>query len=394
MRQKKTLRYQSTAMDRPDQPQHPRVRSILFVTYHFPPEIGGVNTRIYNYVRELRRRNVGVAVLVLVNRGTRVKRYTLDGADVIVSPGQVPFLIRNALYLSWIALTKSVDVIHIFTGASTTVGFSALLLGRAIRVPSFISYFGTELYEDGGPMQRLLQPFALRFSNSISVNSPQTRNLIPPAFHGKTRILLGGAQIRPSTSMKSNETNPSILFVGRLVERKGGDDLIRAFGTLKEEVANCRLTFVGDGNDRTRLQTMANDLNLSADVEFRGALIGSELDKAYEESSVVVLPSKHVENDSQIEGLGLTLIEGAMHGKPLIGTNHGGIPSVIKDGVNGFLVPEGNPQMLARALFKILSNHDLARRLGTNALAMAQDEFTWEAATDRLLDSYNELPKA
>ncbi len=330
-----------------------------------------------------------MVIFVIVSHGTKVKKYTLDGADVFVFPGQIAFLARTALSLSKVALTKGVDIIHVFTGASTAVGFFALLLGRIIRIPASISYFGTELYESGGPMQKVLQPFALKMSDSISVNSPQTASLIPPAFRRKTRILLGGAESVSTSPSESKGTNGLILFVGRLVERKGGDDLISAFRMLKERIANCRLVFVGDGGDKKRLQKMVTELNLADDVEFRGVLVGPELDNAYEESSVVVLPSKHVQGDSQIEGLGLTLIEGAMHGKPLIGTLHGGIPSVIKEGFNGFLVPEGNPPMLAQALFRVLSDQDLAKSLGDNALSMAEDQFTWKAATDRLLLSYN-----
>jgi glycosyltransferase involved in cell wall biosynthesis len=281
-------------------------------------------------------------------------------------------------------------VIHVVTGASTAIGCFSLLLGRAKRIPASISFFGTELFEDGGATQRVLQPFALRVATSISVNSPHTGGYIPSIFKRKTHILLGGAVASESTDVPTHRiAGGPVLFVGRLVGRKGGDDLITAFRAVKDRIPGSKLVFVGDGPDRERLHRMVKELNLSSDVEFRGTLTGKPLHDAYEESSVVVLPSKYVPEDSQIEGLGLTLIEGSMHAKPLVGTRHGGIPEIVKDGVNGLLVPENNPGMLAEALIRILSDQELADRLGNNALEIAMRKFSWRAATDRLLESYS-----
>jgi colanic acid/amylovoran biosynthesis glycosyltransferase len=138
------------------------------------------------------------------------------------------------------------------------------------------------------------------------------------------------------------------------------------------------------------LEELSKSLDLDGAVEFRGTLTGRALHDAYEESSVVVLPSKYVKGDSSSETLGLTLIEASMHSKPLVGTLHGGIPEIVKDGINGFLVPENNPRELAAALIRILSDEELGKRLGKSALEMAEDKFTWKAATNRLLESYAE----
>lgn len=367
---------------------HSSVRSIMFVTFYFPPEIGGVNTRISHYVGELRKRDIAVTVFVFTNHATKMYSYQLDGAEIFVCPSQFSFFGRSASHLARIAFSKHIDVMHVFTGPSTAIGFFALCLGRLMRVPSAITFFGTEMF-DKGLLQRILQPCALSLATSISVNSPHTGTFIPSALQGKTHVLLGGAEASESIRASFPEmVRGPILFVGRLVERKGGDDLIRAFLIVSESIPGSKLVFVGDGPERERLIELVKRLNLGNDVEFRGALTGQSLHDAYEESSVVVLPSKHVEEDSQIEGLGLTLIEGSMHGKPLVGTRHGGIPDVIEDGVNGFLVPENNPTMLAEAILRIVSNEELARRLGGSALEIARKRFNWGAATDRLLESY------
>jgi glycosyltransferase involved in cell wall biosynthesis len=365
------------------------VNSVLFVTYHFPPEIGGIHTRISHYVRELRRRGIAVTVFVITTRGQDVRRYSLDGADVYVCPGELKFFGRNATYLLKSAFSERADVIHVFTGASTFFGIFSLFVGRLKRVPSVISFFGKEQFETVTLIQRAMLPFSLRLATSIGVNTPYTRGLVPEAFRGKTHVLLGGAELsEPVSSPRFNGKASTILFVGRLIERKGEDDLIKALQLVREKCPQSRLVLVGDGPDRKRFEDLARSLDLSGDVEFRGTLTGRALNDAYEESSVVVLPSKHVKGDSSSETMGFTLIEASMHSKPLVGTLHGGIPEIIKEGKNGLLVPENSPIELAAALVRILSDEELAKRLGKNALEMAEDKFTWRAATDRLLESY------
>lgn len=365
-----------------------KTRSVVFVTYHFPPEIGGIHTRISNYVRDLRRRGIEVTVLVLTTRGKDVSRYSMDGAKIIVCPGQLCFFGRNASYLLRATFSSKADVVHVFTGSSTFFGIFSLLVGRIKGVPSVISFFGKEQFERTSLVQKALLPFSLRLATSIGVNTPYTRGLVPSSSRSKTHILLGGAEVSSAMGASNFEGTPTVLFVGRLIERKGGGDLLKAFRIVLQTCPNCRLVFVGDGPQRRSFEDLAVSLDLGDAVEFRGTLTGRALHDAYEESSVVVLPSKYVDGDTSSETLGLTLIEGSMHAKPLVGTRHGGIPEIIKDGINGFLVPENSPDDLAAALLRILLDGELGRRMGRVALEMAEDRFTWKAATSRLLESY------
>src|SRR5207245_11054658 len=134
-------------------------------------------------------------VFVSSTYGMKARRYETDGAEIVVCPGQLEFLGRNVLYLLGAAFSKQVDVIHVFTGASTVVGSFTLLLGRVMRIPSVISFFGKEQFEIGGLMQRILLPFALNVATSIGVNTPYTGGFIPRPLHRKTHVLFGGAEV-------------------------------------------------------------------------------------------------------------------------------------------------------------------------------------------------------
>ena len=124
-------------------------------------------------------------------------------------------------------------------------------------------------------------------------------------------------------------------------------------------------------------------------MEFKGTLTGPTLDQEYEQSSLFVLPSKDVASDPANEGLGLALIEASMHSKPLVGTLHGGIPEVVRHGENGLLVPPGDPSALAGAVVTILTDPERARSMGSAALQGALSRFSWDRATDVLLESYS-----
>jgi len=366
-----------------------QIRSVLFVTYHFPPEIGGIHTRIIHYIQSMRARGIRVTVFVIATRGLRTERFKMFGADVFVCTGRVALLPRTVANIIKSAVSGRADVIHVFTGASTFVGISSLLIGRVLRVPSVVSFFGKEQLDQSSILQRMLLPFALGLSTAIGVNTNYTKSLLPISVRPKTSVLTGGAELPLQGNTAWSTGGPkTILFVGRLVERKGGDDLLKAFKLTHDQIPDCRLVFVGDGPDRERLNQLTNTLGIKEVVEFRGTLVGNPLQNAYEESSVVVLPSKHVASDSSTETMGFSLIEASMHAKPLVGTIHGGIPEIIRDGTNGFLVPEGDPARLSEALFRIISDSELGRKLGRAAYEIALQRYTWNAATERLLGCY------
>jgi len=181
----------------------------------------------------------------------------------------------------------------------------------------------------------------------------------------------------------------TVLFVGRLVKSKGIDDLLLAYKIVKDSVPDAKLTIVGDGPERGRLDRMAQELKLSQpDILFRGTLRGEALHEAYDTSTVVVLPSKRVPDDPAVETFGLSLVEALMHAKPVVGTALGGIPEIIENGVNGFLVSEGKPEELANALKRLLLDEEIRHSMSSRALEIAMSKFSWSAATDRLLACY------
>ncbi len=367
-----------------------QIRSILFLTYHFPPEVGGIQTRISKYLENLTKRGIRVKVLLAGHNPILVTRF--QNTELAACPGGMRHFPRNALLVARSVIRSKADVVHVFTGASTLLGVFALIVARMLRAKPVISLFGREdfVFTSLGP--RALFRLSTNLADSIDVNSTATAALLPKNFKTKIHVLLGAAdESKSSTLMQRRalrDDAPVLLFVGRLVERKGVDDLLRAFAAIKPSFPRARLSIVGDGPERNKLVKLAGELHLSDSVDFKGTRVGAELDEEYARCIAIVLPSKDVATDSANEGLGLALIEASMHAKPLIGTRHGGIPEIVKQGENGLLVPPGDPTSLGGAMTEILSNVALAREMGETSLRMARSRFSWERATDVLVESY------
>jgi len=383
-----TLAHKQENSQRLGGPEPALPKSVIFITYHFPPEIGGIHTRMLHYVENLRSRGISVTVFFVVSHGTEMKRYFMSGADIFVVPGQSRFFPRIAFNLLKTSISKRADVIHVVTGTSTMIGAFAIVMGRTMGLPSVISFFGKEQFEFATPVHRWLFKITISLATSIGVNTPYTGASIPSKFQHKVHLLLGGAEERKYHPSSQGQQDKTILFVGRLTRTKGVDDLIRAFELTLRKRSDARLVIVGDGPERANLIQTAAALGVSSRVKFTGTLTGPSLADEYEKSDVVVLPSKYVKGEASSETLGLTLIEASMHSKPLVGTSHGGIPEIVKDGQNGFLVPENDPQALADALVRLLSDERLSQQMGAEALRIARTKFTWDAATERLLQSY------
>src|SRR5881396_2926147 len=141
-----------------------------------------------------------------------------------------------------------------------------------------------------------------------------------------------------SAPAERDGTGP-VLFVGRLVERKGVAHLIEAIARLGP--TGPPLEIVGEGPERPALEALAQRLGVAQQVMFRGKVAPHELQASYARAAVCVLPSV-LDTRGDTEGLGVVLLEAMNHGTPVIASRVGGIPDIVEDGVSGLLVPPGD----------------------------------------------------
>jgi len=197
-------------------------------------------------------------------------------------------------------------------------------------------------------------------------------------------------EVAPVPVSATQDGTGPVLFVGRLVERKGVAHLIEAIARLGPAAGAPRLEIVGEGPERPGLEALAQRLGVANRVVFRGKIPADELQASYARAAVCVLPSV-LDARGDTEGLGVVLLEAMNHGTPVIASRVGGIPDIVEDGVSGLLVPPGDADALAAAIRRVRDDPALARRLGEAGRRRLREQFSWPAIVQRWLDVYTGL---
>jgi glycosyltransferase involved in cell wall biosynthesis len=168
---------------------------------------------------------------------------------------------------------------------------------------------------------------------------------------------------------------------------KGISHLIHAFGRVVEEEPGAQLNIVGAGPLRSRLEQEVVSSGLSEKVYFLGALPQTEVRGHLHRARLLVLPSLS-------EGLGRVLIEAMASRLPVVASEVGGVPDLVRDGTTGFLVPPADDEALAERILWILKNEEAARRMGEEGRRFVEENFTSELYLSnyaKLLDRAQEL---
>lgn len=170
-----------------------------------------------------------------------------------------------------------------------------------------------------------------------------------------------------------------MLCVGRLAEQKGLDVMLQALPAVRSALGPTTLRILGEGPERGRLERLAAELGVASDVRFEGLV--SDVRPYLSAAEVFVFPSRY-------EGHPHALLEAMAAGVPVVGTAVQGTIEVIRDGVEGLLVPPDDAGALARALVAVLQDEPLAARLAAGARARVASEFSVQKMVDRILRVY------
>lgn len=183
------------------------------------------------------------------------------------------------------------------------------------------------------------------------------------------------------------ELNPGdrvVLTIGRLIERKGQDNLIRAFVQVLAAVPEARLVVAGRGKEASKLRTLAAKLGLGDSVVFAGFVPDEELPALFELCELFAMPHRELPN-GDTEGCPTVFLEANAHGKPVVGGRVGGVRDAIIDGETGFLVGGEDPSQIATAIIRLLGDRDLASRLGEKGRRRVREELTPVKGAEKLL---------
>jgi glycosyltransferase involved in cell wall biosynthesis len=260
------------------------------------------------------------------------------------------------------------------------------------------TFFSAELMWQG-PLRTAFAPILrriIRNSDAITVISSYTRERLHEYVAGVDTVTIPfGAAAKNQGSITPSHrsaTDPfELLFVGRLVKRKGVNVLLNAVKLLEGD-RRLHLRIVGGGPELGELQQLATALGITDKVTFDGVVTNERIAELFRQCDALVLPAIVTET-GDTEGLGVVLIEAMGYGKPVIASAAGGIVDIVKDNDTGLLVPPGDAAALASAIRRAMDDPDEMTRLAARGTTFADQAFGWPAIVGQLMSVYESAVK-
>jgi len=308
---------------------------------------------------------------------------------------QVPFLLMSMFFsLFFLCIKIKPDVIHAHW--ILPQGLVAVLVGKLLSIPVVSTAHGGDAFSLNTNFLSRLKRFTLKQCHGWTSNTKATAQTFGVARDmPQPTIIPMGVDIEHFQSGNANkvlgsETRKIILFVGRLVEKKGVKYLIEAFSMLhKKTQEESILWIIGDGDERSYLVNQAKQLGIK-NIKFWGQVQNKQLPDFYAATTVFVAPSV-IDSNGDTEGQGVILLEAMASKTPIISTTVGGIPNVITHEKTGILVPPNNSNELSAAIMYIINNKTRADEYIKNALIKVNETYSWKSVSQRFILMFNNL---
>ncbi len=404
-----------------------RRTGLLVLTSTFPRWIGDTCPMFVAHLSEALARSFDVTVLAPASAGARrferwgtvaVRRFRYCWpersqrlADGAILPnlrrnrlllGQVPGFVLAQLWAAWcLARRGAFDAVHAHWALPQ--GWVAAVLRARLGIPVLTTTHGGDMYalRSGVPLKA--KRWALRSSDRVtavsrslkrevlSLGVEEERVSVLPMGVDTARFTPEAAS--PSLRRELNPDGPVVLFVGRLVEKKGARYAIEAMPEILREEPGARLVVVGDGPERETLVELTEQLEIGAHVSFAGAIPNHELPAHFASADVCVGPSV-VEANGDTESFGVVFAEAMASGCPVVATDVGGITDLVVDGKTGFLVPQRNAEAISDRVARLLGDSRIRESMRGEGIARMRDTFDHRRMSAAYADIIKEVVAA
>jgi glycosyltransferase involved in cell wall biosynthesis len=373
------------------------LRSVAIFASSFAPHLGGVEEASRYLAAEQRR--CGLDSIVITHRypKTLPRGERIDGIPVYRERFRVPEPHPRHL-AGWVIGTSAArrgiltalrthrsDVLHVQCVSSGT-GYYALHAARHTGLPLVVTMQGeltmdaNDVYQRSAFLRATWRALLDRADLVTGCSEHVIREAVQaygPTLLEKARVIPNGVDVKAVRSAKP-EVRPRryVLGIGRFVRKKGFDLLIDGFARIAADHADLDLVLAGDGPERDSLARRARESPFAKRIDFLGGVASSRAFALFRGASAFVLPSRH-------EPQGIVILEAMAAGTPVLAAEVGGVPAMVRDGVNGLLFEGGSVRSLAARLHWMLTD-----RAGTAARAERASRhvqvYTWQ----RIADAY------
>jgi phosphatidylinositol alpha-1,6-mannosyltransferase len=370
------------------------MKKTLLVTLDFHPELGGVATywqRLGEYVPSAQW--VVLAPCLPKGAGELAAPYTIIRRALL---GR--FTIPRWLPLFWhVFITcRKMRIERIVIGHILPVGTVVRLVSAFLHIPYSVSVHGLDIT---GPRlhkrKKWLCGHIMRHAEWVIVNSKATEAVVKSYGIAEKNIqfVYPCPSITPALLLQPSHgesldvldrlrDKKILLTVSRLVPRKGHQHVLRALPGILTFDPDCVYCIIGSGPYRAELEALARTLNIQASVFFLGGISSPEVARWYAACAAFIMTPEDIDGD--MEGFGIVYLEAQSFGKAVIGSRVGGVIEAVADGITGILVREGDALEIQRAVIRLLSDADLAKRLGQAGKHRTGEEFQWNKQAEKL----------
>ncbi|MDI6896449.1 glycosyltransferase family 4 protein [Methanocella conradii] len=382
---------------------------ICLVNALFHPFSGGVEKHMYELSRELARQNVDVTVLTARTDGAPayeelegVRVYRVPCVSVKVPGLYPPPLVISPLlpwYLKRLDDEHGFDIIHLQNRFFPDFD-AAALYARIKRKPFMMTIHNARPVGISPAIAALglaydwligRWPFALA-DRIIAVSEWVKHDIEKYHIDGRKIVTIHNGinvgSFKPTSAMSVRRRygieGPMLLFVGRMITQKGVPYLIEAMPMVLAKHPDAKLLLVGRGSSLEKLKRKVNAMGLEKSVIFSGYMGEEDLKEAYGTCDIFVLPSVW-------EVLPIAILEAMSSSRPVVCTNAGGNAELVKDGVNGYVVPMRDPRALAEKVNALLDDPEKMRAMGRAGRRLAEEEFDWKLIAARTKEVYEDL---
>lgn len=358
-------------------------KNIIIVTPSYPPYVSGAATHFSQLVKHLGKK-VGIIILTVKHPKTRNEK--INNTEIV---RKIPNYIHSniiirviilpictLLWLIYFSLRIKIKAIHVHSS-------NAMALGAAV-----FSFFTRKplIYD----VQDLMTPcWLLKLGNikkyvatgtqvknriiscGISAEDIYTISSLPPDYISQV-----------STGRIENRLVTRLIYVGEINNKiKGVDLLIKAFNNVFHRLQNIELVIIGEGPDSDYCRQLVNKFHLEKVITIKGAVEHRRTLEEISRSDILILPSTS-------EGIPRVILEAFALGKPVIASNVGGIPEVVKNMENGFLVDPGNIDELSDSIITLVNDRELRNKMGIQAKEYIKKLPRWEEVANHLYSIY------
>ncbi len=351
-------------------------------------EVGGVSEYIIRLTEGLSERGHYTAVATAGGAwGERIKPIATYYPNLALSQTNVRNIMIAVGQLVRIVRQERIEIIN------THHRFAALV-GRITALITGVPYV-TTMHEAKNDQPRMTR---LGLANNVITISRMMQHHISESYHIDSRriyvIPMGvtcpsplsiSEQLELIRQIGLQSIAPIVGCVGRLSQEKGQGYLVKAIPEVLQAHPSAQFVFVGDGPDRQHLEHMAVELGIGEKVTFLGRR--DDVAQLMQLFDFTVVPSVE-------EGFGIVILESFANKKPVVATNVGGIPEIVKPGENGYLVPACDTNGLTTYMIKLLSDSEHRKQLGYNGYYLATSQFPVHRFVEETEKLYMNIIKA